>query len=182
MPPFNTGNGTPLRVTPNVPLPVTGVPDTDKNDGTVIPTLDTLPVPAPMVVLVSSAFNKVIVLLELTFINLSVTLFVKVNKDIPLVVPPKVILAFAAVVAPVPPFASCKALPLNETANVPLVVIGEPVTCSHYAISLPNALNDRLADEAYTVSTSVAPSVTPTVMNAALMDLCIDHTMMIVRL
>ncbi len=43
----------------------------------------------------SSAFNKVIVLLELTFINLSVTLFVKVNKDIPLVVPPKVILPLA---------------------------------------------------------------------------------------
>jgi len=54
-----------------------------------------LPVPAPIAVLVSSAFNKVIVLLELTFINLSETLFVNVKSDIPLVVPPNVILAFA---------------------------------------------------------------------------------------
>ena len=128
MPPFNTGKGTPLRLTANVPLDVTGLPDTDKKVGTLIATLDTLPVPAPMVVLVSAAFKRVIVLLEFTFINLSVTLFVKVNKDIPLVVPPKVILASDAEVAPVPPFANGKALPLYVKAKVPLVVTGEPLT------------------------------------------------------
>jgi hypothetical protein len=78
-----------------VPLDVTGLPDTDRKVGTVIPILVTLPVPAPMAVLVSAAFNKVIVLLEFTFINLSETLFVNVKSDIPLVVPPNVILAFA---------------------------------------------------------------------------------------
>jgi hypothetical protein len=39
------------------------------------------------------------------------------------------------------------------------------LTYSHYAISLPNALKDTVADEAYTVTTSVAPRVRPTVMN-----------------
>ena len=128
VPPFKTGKGTPLNDTANVPLDVTGLPDTDKKVGTLIATLVTLPVPAPIVVLVSAALNKVIVLLEFTFINLSETLFVKVNNEIPLVVPPKLILAFAASVAPVPPFANGKALPLYVSANVPLVVTGEPLT------------------------------------------------------
>jgi hypothetical protein len=101
VPPFKTGKGLPLNVTANVPLDVIGLPATERNVGTVIATLETLPVPAPIVVLVSAALNKVIVLLEFTFINLSDTLFVKVNNDIPLVVPPNVILAFAASVAPV---------------------------------------------------------------------------------
>jgi hypothetical protein len=128
VPPFKTGKGTPLNDTAKVPLDVTGLPDTDKKVGTLIATLVTLPVPAPIVVLVSAALNKVIVLLEFTFINLSDTLFVKVNNDIPLVVPPKLILAFAASVAPVPPFAKGKALPLYVNAKVPLVVTGEPLT------------------------------------------------------
>ena len=139
MPPFNTGNGTPLRLTANVPLDVTGLPDTDKKVGTLIATLVTLPVPAPIVVLVSSALNNVIVLLLFTFINLSDTLFVKVNNDIPLVVPPKLILAFAAVVAPVPPFARGKASPLYVSANVPLVVTGEPLT-----VNIDGAVNPTL--------------------------------------
>ena len=128
VPPFKTGKGLPLNDTANVPLDVTGLPDTDRKVGTVIATLETLPVPAPIEVLVSSAFNKVIVLLELTFINLSETLFVNVKSDIPLVVPPNVILAFAASVAPVPPFNNGKALPLYVNAKVPDVVTGEPLT------------------------------------------------------
>ena len=95
VPPFKTGKGTPLSDTAKVPFVDIGLPDTDKKVGTVIPILVTLPVPAPMAVLVSAPSKRVIVLLELTFINLSETLFVKVKSDIPLVVPPNVILAFA---------------------------------------------------------------------------------------
>ena len=40
----------------------------------------------------------------------------------------KFVLASVAFVAPVPPFKTGKAVPDNETANVPLDVIGEPVT------------------------------------------------------
>ncbi len=43
-------------------------------------------------------------------------------QDMPLVVPPKVILASDAEVAPVPPFANGRALPLYVSAKVPLVV------------------------------------------------------------
>ena len=128
VPPFKTGKGTPLSDTAKVPFVDIGLPDTDKKVGTVIPILVTLPVPAPMAVLVSAPSKRVIVLLELTFINLSETLFVNVKSDIPLVVPPNVILAFAGVVAPVPPFANGRALPLYVRAKVPLVVTGEPLT------------------------------------------------------
>lgn len=43
MPPFAVGSGVPEYDTANVPLPVTGEPDTDRNDGTVIPTEVTVP-------------------------------------------------------------------------------------------------------------------------------------------
>ncbi len=46
----------------------------------------------------------------------------------PLVVPPNVILASDAEVAPVPPFANGRALPLYVKAKVPLVVTGDPLT------------------------------------------------------
>ena len=42
-PPFATGNAVPDSVTANVPLVVMGEPVTDKNEGTVIATLVTVP-------------------------------------------------------------------------------------------------------------------------------------------
>ena len=45
VPPLRTGNAVPLKVTANVPLVVIGLPDTDKNVGTVAATLVTLPFP-----------------------------------------------------------------------------------------------------------------------------------------
>jgi hypothetical protein len=39
--------------------------------------------------------------------------------------------AVPALVKPVPPLATGKAVPDNETANVPEVVIGDPVTCKN---------------------------------------------------
>ena len=42
-PPFATGSAVPDRVTAKVPLVVMGEPDTDKNEGTVIATLVTVP-------------------------------------------------------------------------------------------------------------------------------------------
>jgi hypothetical protein len=45
VPPLTTGNGVPDNPTANVPVVVTGDPETDKKDGTVIPTDVTVPVP-----------------------------------------------------------------------------------------------------------------------------------------
>jgi hypothetical protein len=59
-----------------------------------------------------------------------ITTFVPLpRKYDPLVTAPaKAFIANCAVVCPEPPFAIGKAVPDNETANVPLEVIGEPVT------------------------------------------------------
>ncbi len=46
VPPFNTGNAVPDKLTARVPLEVTGDPETDKNDGTDNATEVTVPVDA----------------------------------------------------------------------------------------------------------------------------------------
>jgi hypothetical protein len=45
VPPFNTGSAVPESETAKVPLVVTGEPDTDRNEGTLIATLVTVPPP-----------------------------------------------------------------------------------------------------------------------------------------
>jgi hypothetical protein len=47
VPPFAIGRAVPLKLTAKVPDVVIGEPDTDKNEGTVIATLVTVPDPPP---------------------------------------------------------------------------------------------------------------------------------------
>ena len=50
VPPLITGSAVPDRVIASVPLLVMGLPDTDKNAGTVADTLVTVPPPPPLAV------------------------------------------------------------------------------------------------------------------------------------
>ena len=54
VPPLAAGNAVPDKLTANVPDVVTGLPLTDKNDGTVIPTEVTVPEPPDMLAHVAS--------------------------------------------------------------------------------------------------------------------------------
>ena len=96
-----------------VPLPVTGLPETFTSVPevpVVKPTLVTVPVvlevPAPMAVLKSEADKAVTVLFALNRGKVIAPGSVSVNKLFPMVVAPKLVLAPAAVVEPVPPFAT----------------------------------------------------------------------------
>ena len=121
------------KVPPKVKFPVVVTVPLNVNPLTVPvpPTLVTVPfpfpVPAPIAVLNAAASKADTVLSEkLTLKNLSlVVTFGNINKFAPTVVAPRLVLAFAAVVAPVPPFA---------IATVPVTLVAFPVT---FPVKLP---------------------------------------------
>jgi hypothetical protein len=61
VPPFAIGNAVPERVTANVPEPVIGLFATDKNEGTVIPTDVTVPLPPATIACHSAVVAEVAV-------------------------------------------------------------------------------------------------------------------------
>lgn len=110
----------PLRVM--LPLVVT-VPDKLKPEAVPVPDTDvTVPVvelvPAPMAVRKDAASKDETVLFALNLGNVIAEGFVIVKRLEPRVVAPRFVLAVAAVVAPVPPFA---------TATVPVTFAAVPV-------------------------------------------------------
>ena len=105
-----------------------GLPLMDKKDGTVADTLVTvpLPVPAPIAVLKFVASKAVTVLSALNRGKVIALGLVSVNKLLPTVVAPKLVLAAGAVVAPVPPLAIAN-VPANVIAPVDVVAGVSPV-------------------------------------------------------
>ena len=103
------------------------------------PTLVTvpLPVPAPIAVLNVAASKALTVLSALNLGNVTADGFVKVNKLLPTVVAPKLVLALGAVVAPVPPFV---------TASVPATVTAPVVAVDGVSPVEPKLIDDTLAD------------------------------------
>lgn len=104
---------------------------TFKMFGTVKPTLVTvpLPVPAPIAVLKFVSSNNSTVLSALILINLIAPGDDTVNKEAPVVVAPKFIIAVVAVDAPVPPLAiatipvTLEALPLTSPVRFAVIVL-----------------------------------------------------------
>jgi hypothetical protein len=64
VPPLRTGNAVPDKATARVPDDVMGLPVTERNDGTVIPTLVTLPLPDEEAAIVIEPAAFVIVTLD----------------------------------------------------------------------------------------------------------------------
>ena len=94
------------------------VPDRDSPLTVPVPPTEvTVPAPAPIAVLNEDASNAYTVLSALTLKNVIADGFVRVNRLAPAVVAPKLVLAPAAVVDPVPPFA---------TATVPVTLAAVP--------------------------------------------------------
>lgn len=115
VPPFATGNAVPDNETARVPDVVKGLPVTERNVGTVIPTLVTVPVPAPIAVLYDVASSVETVLSAFILGNVIALGFVTVKKLLPTVVAPRLVLAPLLVVEPVPPLATAS-VPASVTA------------------------------------------------------------------
>ena len=105
---------------------ITGAVPPDETIGAVpvTPVTVPLPVPAPMAVLKLAAVSTETVLSALNRGNVMAEGLVKVNKLLPTVVAPKLVRAPAAVVLPVPPFATAN---VPAIVIVPLVVTGPPL-------------------------------------------------------
>ena len=115
------GSAVPEREIARVPLVVIGDPETDKNAGTVAATDVTVPppVPAPIAVRKSAAFKDETVLSALKRGNVTADGLATVKRFAPSVVAPRLVLAAAAVVAPVPPLAIASVA--ERPAAVPVV-------------------------------------------------------------
>jgi len=114
VPPLATGKAVPDKLIAKVPELVIGLPATLKNAGTVAATLVTVPVvlevPAPIAVRNVAASSALIVLSALNRGKVTALGLASVNRLLPTVVAPKLVLAFAAVDAPVPPSAIAKSV------------------------------------------------------------------------
>ena len=111
-----------------------------------------LPVPAPMAVLKSEAFNAVTVLSAFTLRKVMADGLDNVNILFPTVVAPKLVRAVDAEVAPVPPYPKPK-VPLMF--NVPLFVIGPPLKS-----------NPVEPPDAFTLVTVPSPEPAPIIVQA----------------